>query len=125
MNKIVWCTAATLAALLSLGACSSNNSNGGGSGAPSCKNPGSTGPGNAACNSCLQSHCASQLAQVRSSCQAFVSCYEACQCSDDTCVFGCQAKVDATCSGPAQAENMCLEQNCSQACMDAVDAGGD
>jgi hypothetical protein len=128
MKKTLCLTAAMFVALLAFVACGSGGSSDGSGGAPpSCQNPGATGAGSLACNSCLQASCSSQLALVESSCQAYITCYEGCQCTDVACVLGCQSKVDNTCSGPGQAQETCMQQHCSQPCTGGitVDAGAD
>jgi hypothetical protein len=126
MKKTIGFAVAACAALLALAACSSSSS-GNGSSVPTCKNPMSSGAGSATCNSCLQSKCSSQIANVETSCQAYVSCYSGCDCSDTNCLLTCaQTKIDATCQNAAAPEGMCLQQNCSNECtvVIMVDAGG-
>ncbi len=99
-------------------ACSSSSSGGGTGSVPSCQGPGATGPGSAACASCLQSSCGSQLSSEISSCGAYNGCFEACQCSDTNCIMGCFAtKVDSTCQSPFGPFTMCLSQSCGSQCV--------
>lgn len=114
-------------AVAGVGACSSSSGGGSKSNAPSCQGAtGQTGAGSAACSSCLQNSCGSQISAVESSCGAFVSCYEGCQCSDTMCITGCSSKIDSACMqayGPLQ---NCLSQSCMTPCTsnDVVDGGG-
>lgn len=115
---------AAATALATLVGCSSSSSGGGSGNVPTCQgSTASTGAGSEACNSCLQSHCGSQVSAVQSSCSAYVSCYEGCQCSDLQCIEGCLSKIDATCQNAEGPLTSCMSQNCSSQCNEAQDAG--
>jgi hypothetical protein len=111
------------AAITVLAACSSSSS--GSSSVPTCKGATqTTGAGSAACTSCTQSSCASQISAVETSCSAYVTCYEGCQCSDLTCLEGCLSKIDSTCENADGPLTSCLSQSCAAPCgMTAPDAG--
>jgi hypothetical protein len=106
-------------------ACSSSSS-GGSSSLPQCQGmTGSTGPGSAACNSCLQSNCGSQVSTASGACSAYNSCYSSCQCMDINCLTNCFAtKVDANCAnGGGTALATCQMNNCSSQCNITVTIG--
>jgi hypothetical protein len=110
-------------------ACSNSTSGGTGApGIPSCQGAtGSTGPGTAACNSCLQTNCASQLSSVESACGAYLTCDEACQCSDTTCLAECvTTKIDGACATADGPFTSCLTQSCPSQCEQTIvlDSGG-
>jgi hypothetical protein len=127
MKVRAWFAAAAPVAVAVLVACSSS-SKGGTSSAPTCQGAaGMTGAGTAACSSCLQNSCASQLSSVEASCGAYITCYQGCQCSDLACLQGCLSKVDSTCQNPQGSFVMCLSQNCVSQCTTTTtsDAGSD
>jgi hypothetical protein len=116
----------TAVIVIAIVACSSSdNSNGGGASAPTCQGAtGPTGPGSAACSSCLQSSCASQLSSVAIACGAYASCYQGCQCSDIMCIQGCLNKIDDACRNAEEPFAMCLSQSCPSQCMPSPEDGG-
>jgi hypothetical protein len=63
--------------LVSLAVACSSSSNSG-STLPSCQGGGGTGAGSAACNSCIQSNCGSDVSPVESDCTAYSSCGPQC-----------------------------------------------
>jgi hypothetical protein len=107
-------------------ACSSSSSGGGSP--PTCKNPQAAGPGSAACNTCLESNCGSQLSAASSACSAYESCYAGCDCSDFTCIANCAAtKIDMTCQNGGSGLISCQSNMCSSQCTGTIggtDAGG-
>jgi hypothetical protein len=120
MTRNVWLTGAAGATLIAIGACSSSS---GGNAPPTCKNPSGTGDSSAACASCEESHCGSQLATYESKCQAYLSCYTGCDCSDSKCLQGCYGQMDPTCGQAATPFAACAVQSCASQCS-AADAGG-
>jgi hypothetical protein len=109
-------------------ACSNSTSGGTGpSSAPSCQGAtGSSGPGTAACNSCLQTNCASQLSSFENACGAYLTCYGACQCSDIACLEDCLTKIEGTCQTADAPFTSCLTQSCPSECEQTFgpDGGG-
>jgi hypothetical protein len=104
---------------------SSNDNNGGGASSPTCQGAtGPTGPGSAACSSCAQSNCGSQLSSVASACGAYAACYQGCQCSDLMCIEGCLSKIDGPCANAEGPFAACLNQNCPSQCMPSSEDGG-
>jgi hypothetical protein len=91
---------------------------GNGSGVPQCMNPPATGGTSTTCANCLNSSCSSEVSQVDSACSGYVSCYDACDCSDDTCLENCQkqATSDSACEGALQSGLSCAEAKCTSAC---------
>lgn len=123
MKKKASMTVAAAAVVTFLVACSSSSS-GGSSDVPACKgNTGASGPGSAACSSCLQSNCGSQIASEQGACGAYNSCYEACDCSNLTCLTDCQSRIDSACQSPYGAVTTCLSQNCQMQCAVTVIVG--
>ena len=117
------CVALVLA-LVAACSSSSDSSNGGGSRAPTCKGAASAGgPGSAACNSCLDGHCAGQIAAVNGACGAYVACYSACQCSDLQCIAGCLADIDGNCQNSYEPLTQCLTGSCGSECTGSTDGG--
>ena len=109
-------TAAALAVAVVIVGCSSS-SGGGAPSTPTCKGgAGATGAGSTACNSCTQSSCGSQIAAIEGACSAFLSCYEACECTDLACLGNCQTSIDATCMSAYNPFVSCLTQSCASQC---------
>jgi hypothetical protein len=103
---------------------SGSGSDSGASSVPTCKGAtASTGPGSAACNSCLQGSCGSQVSSVQSSCSAYVTCYSGCQCSDTACITGCLSHIDSPCQNAYLGLVTCLSQSCSAPCNGTTDGG--
>ncbi len=93
--------------------------------APSCQNP---TPREQACSSCSASSCASEVSSVVSACPDYVSCYEACDCSDAACIARCTGDVtsNAPCLSAGSALALCVEFNCpSSQCAPLADASVD
>ena len=109
---------AAAAAFAVLAACSSSSNGKGGGSVPSCQGATqSTGAGSAACNSCLESSCSSQISAVEGACSSYVTCYEGCQCSDLTCIEGCEADLmQGSCPSADQSLTTCLSQSCGTQC---------
>jgi hypothetical protein len=112
-------------------ACSNSNggggggTGGGGSGALTCVGGASqqSGAGSAQCSSCLQGSCSGPLSTVESSCSAYLTCYQACSCSDSTCLTGCLSKVDSNCATPFGKLAVCLSNSCGTSCTGVSDGG--
>ncbi len=93
-----------------------------GSSVPSCQNPTSE---EQACDSCGSSNCGSEVSDVESDCSAYVSCYEACDCSDTACVAKCtQDTTSSACQAAGEALGSCTEQHCKSQCTVSVTIDG-
>jgi hypothetical protein len=111
-----------LAACLSGAACSSKSSGGGGGGLPSgltCPNGSSVlaTSYSAACQSCAEGNCDSQLSSYSSACAAVISCE--CNCAGSpACMSACGDNVtDSDPCGMAQTATVaCVETSCSSQC---------
>ena len=51
--------------------------------------------------------CASDVSPIESVCGAYISCYQACQCSDGTCVDNCFLAATPACASALQTSNSC------------------
>lgn len=109
------CETAKCAAACSGGASSSASSSGG---IPQCQGGSSSGGSSAACDSCIESSCSSQLSTVLSACSAYISCYEGCQCTDVTCLSGCQAQIQSNtaCQQAVGPLESCEQSSCLSPC---------
>ena len=115
--------AAVLAAVGVLVACSSSSS--GSASYPTCQGgTGATGAGSAACSSCVEGSCGSQLSAVESSCSPYLACIQGCQCSDVSCLSGCLSKRDSACQNADGPFATCLGQSCSSQCTMAQPSDG-
>jgi hypothetical protein len=113
----------TALALLVL-ACSSKSASKGGS-LPTCQGAQpSSGSNSAACTSCVESSCSSDLSSVESACSAYLGCYSGCQCSDGQCIANCQSQVTSNCESALTAGSSCEAQNCPSQCSDGTPDGG-
>ena len=110
-------TAAAVVAVGFLVACSSSSSGSGGS-IQSCKGgTQSTGQGSAACTTCLQGSCGSQLSAAESGCSDYFNCFGGCNCSDLTCIEGCLSKATASsCQTPFMSLGSCISSSCASEC---------
>jgi hypothetical protein len=78
-----------------------------------CKNPPATGLNSLACGHCLERECPAALASLLSSCPAYLSCVQECDCGDRACLMACASKIDAAChTGSVDAE-MCKKTHCA------------
>jgi sulfatase modifying factor 1 len=117
--RLAFCFALVLV-LAPFAGCSSSTS------APSCQNP---SPNEQACNACSGSHCSSQVSALTSQCPSYVSCYEACDCGDSTCLAGCAMIASSgvatdPCPSAASSLALCVEFNCpATVCASTLDGG--
>ncbi|HEY3822786.1 MAG TPA: hypothetical protein VGL81_36730 [Polyangiaceae bacterium] len=109
-------------AALAAFACSSSS---GGGGNNSCVNSAAS-QGSAACGSCLESKCGSQLSAAESGCSDLLSC----ECPGGTfsataaASSACQAKaMESSCSGPYQDVGSCITSNCDSECNPTSSSG--
>ena len=49
--------------------------------------------------------------------------YQGCQCSNDTCLSGCESKIDSTCQSVYAPLDQCILQHCATPCGDVIDGG--
>ena len=86
---------------------------------PTCK--GGT-PTELACVKCDEMGCAPSVASAVAACSDFYSCFQACECTDATCVNACETKITAPCDNALTALASCQKGTCTAACA-APDAG--
>lgn len=113
-------------------ACSSS-STGSGPGTTSpfkCGSGSGGGATSTACTSCEQAHCNAQMTTCfgsdfkGGSCAAYVSCLNACDCSNFACLAACSP--GAACESCMNAMDACTQSNCATECKATVsDAGAD
>jgi hypothetical protein len=110
--------AAIVACLMACSGGSMPNSNadlaggGGGGGGDMAKCGAHPMSGNPTCDSCGMTMCPTEFAACFSggACAAYVACF--CACSDQTCVSGCNSKIDATCATCVQTLTACQKSKC-------------
>ena len=78
-----------------------------------CKNPPATGLNSLACGHCVERECPTGLASLLSSCPAYLSCVQVCDCSDRPCLMGCASKIDATCRTGSVDVETCKKTHCA------------
>jgi hypothetical protein len=78
-----------------------------------CKNPPATGLNSLACGHCVERECPAALSSLLSSCPVYLSCVEACECSDRACLIACAPKVDATCRAGSIDTETCKKAHCA------------
>lgn len=112
-------------------ACSSSTSGGAGGTSPfKCGTGSGGGTTSTACTSCEQAHCSAQMTTCfgadykGGSCAAYVSCLNACDCNNLSCLMACSP--GAACESCMNAMDTCTQTNCATECKATVsDAGTD
>ena len=56
-------------------------------------------------------------------CSQYISCYDSCQCSDDSCLSACQSLIIPTCESDDANLVSCLKTQCAVPCGAETDAG--
>jgi hypothetical protein len=85
----------------------------------------SAGPYSATCSACEQSSCASQTAAVTNACAPWLTCLQACTCSDSICLTGCASTIDDTCRPASTDLTTCAQTSCATACAQPSSDAGD
>jgi len=113
-------TFAGFAILLAAASACSSSSSGPTDGALTCRN--GQGPESVACDTCGAANCASQRTAITGSCDTYVTCLEACECtSADTCSSGCFSAASSVCQAAITAYADCEKSpsgKCESACSD-------
>lgn len=84
----------------------------------------SSGSLSAACASCENASCASAYAGQTSACSPWLTCLQACSCTDSSCIDGCAATIDVTCAPAKTALSTCAQSSCASACAAAPSDAG-
>jgi hypothetical protein len=84
-----------------------------GGGLPLCIDPPA---GETACITCIENSCASQLHAVVVACSAFLDCFKACACTDETCISNCAGDVTSACATAATPFGKCEQNTCGDTC---------
>jgi hypothetical protein len=113
-------------------ACSSSSGTSAGATSPfkcGSSSGGGGGTTSTACNSCEEAHCSAQMTACfgsdfkGGSCASFVSCLNACDCSNYTCLAACSPS--SACQTCMDDVSTCEETNCATECKTTTDAGSD
>jgi hypothetical protein len=138
LSKALW---ATFAAAASLPACGGRtpliddagpgSSSGGGSGGGSSGGFPYSGPScssaqiNDGCWQCIENSCGSTAGCITSECNAFFTCFCACQPNDDSCLNSCAPlSTGGSCESCVQSITSCEMQSCQETCSGGMSSGG-
>jgi hypothetical protein len=106
-------TVIALAAATAVGAgCGSSSGSGS---LPTCKNPTTQ---QTTCDTCVTDKCPSEVSAVEDACGDYLSCIEACDCSDSTCQTTCEQSADSSCVSAIEANKNCAA--CDSECSSSV-----
>jgi len=79
----------------------------------------------ATCVACAEAACGPTLNAALSACAAFLSCFQACKCTDGSCISSCgQTSATQGCQTAATAAGTCAKaSNCAGSCLDSLNLG--
>jgi hypothetical protein len=128
MKKNAWILGAMAMTAAAACACSSTSSSSGSAGPTACTTSGFDSNGNAACGTCVESACASQVSMFQSACSDFQSCACPGGTFNPADEKSCESKLtESGCSSALSVLDSCQQQHCTAKCtggpFDAGDGG--